>query len=333
MNKNSLPAQSSSCDSGSGPGPGSSGLRPATPLRIFIGCVAALLLGLNVIFCVCFLLLPVAVVKWLAPVRSRLRDGCDRVLNRIGELWVDNNVRWQELTQRTRWDIRGVEALRPDSFNLVTCNHQSWVDILVLQRVLAHRIPLIKFFLKRSLVYVPLMGFAWWALDFPFMTRSSKEELARHPERRGRDLLTTRKACERFSRIPTTVLNFLEGTRFTAAKHAEQGAPYRHLLRPKAAGLALAVQALGDKFSSLLSVTILYPDGVPTFWDFLRDRVPRIIVRADQIPIPAELMNGDYEADAAYRARFQAFVNTHWADKDTRLDELIATFQPPADRA
>lgn len=305
----------------------SSGLRPVTPRRLVVGCIAALLLSLNVIFCVCFLLLPVAILKWLAPLQSRLRDGCDRVLNRIGELWIDNNRRWQELTQNALWDVQGTLELRMDSFYLVTCNHQTWVDILVLQRVLGHRIPLLKFFLKRSLLYVPLMGFAWWALDFPFMMRSSKAELARHPERRGRDLIATRKACERFSRVPTSILNFLEGTRFTSAKHAEQGSPYRHLLRPKAAGLALAVQALGDKFSSLLSATILYPDGVPTFWGFLCDRMPRVLVRVTRIPIPAELIHGDYEADAEYRGRFQSFVNAHWAAKDAQLAELIAKSQ------
>ncbi|MFO0580551.1 MAG: acyltransferase [Polyangia bacterium] len=303
-----------------------SALRPKSTLRTLRGGAAAFLLGLNVIFCVCFLLLPVALVKLLSPSQGRLRDACDRVLNRIGELWIDNNRRWQVLTQNTRWDVAGVENLRPDSFYLVTCNHQSWVDIMVLQRVLAHRIPLLKFFLKRQLIYVPLMGFAWWALDFPFMTRASKETLAKHPERRGRDLLATRKACERFSRVPTSVLNFLEGTRFTAKKHAEQGAPYRHLLRPKAAGLALAVQALGDKFSSLLSVTILYPDGVPTFWDFLCDRVPRIVVRVRAVQIPEPLLHGDYEADAEYRGRFQAFVNDHWAEKDTELAQLAELF-------
>lgn len=302
------------------------GLRPSTPLRLFVGCVAAFPLGLNCLLCVVLLLLPVALVKLLAPAQGRLRDGCDRILNRIGELWIDNNQRWQELTQHMTLDVKVDEDLRPDSFYLVTCNHQSWVDILVLQRVLGRRIPLLKFFLKRSLLYVPFMGFAWWALDFPFMMRASKEELAKDPGRRLRDLEVTRKACARFSRVPTSILNFLEGTRFTAAKHAEQGAPYRHLLRPKAAGLALAVQALGDKFSSLLSVTILYPDGIPTYWEFLCDRVPRIVVRTSRVPIPADLLSGDYEGDAEYRSRFQRFVNDHWADKDALLAELSANY-------
>lgn len=301
----------------------SSRLRPPSLRYTLTGCVAAFALGLNVIFCVC-LLLPFALVKLLSPDGSRLRAGCSRILDAIGELWIDNNGRWQRATQSTEWDVAGTDALQPGGWYLVTCNHQSWVDVLILQRVLNHRIPLLKFFLKQSLIYVPLMGFAWWALDFPFMHRHSKAFLEKHPEQRGRDLATTRRACERFSTVPTSVLNFLEGTRFTAAKHASQQPPYRHLLRPKAAGLALAVQTLGEKFSSLLSVTIVYPDGIPTFWDFLCNRLPRVIARVTSATIPAELLHGDYETDADYRQRFQTWVNAQWAKKDAQIESLKA---------
>lgn len=300
------------------------GLRPPSIGRTLTGCLAALLLSLNVIFCAGVLLLPVAVVKLLLPDGSRLRRRCDRVLNRIGTFWIDNNARWERATQRTSWDVAGADRLAAHGFYLVTCNHQSWVDVLVLQRVLNRRIPLLKFFLKRQLIYVPFMGLAWWALDFPFMQRRSKEFLARHPEQRDHDLRTTKKSCERFSHVPTSVLNFLEGTRFTAAKHASQRSPYRYLLRPKAAGLALAIQCLGDKFSSMLSVSIVYPDGVPTFWEFLCDRVPRVQVRVSTVAIPPDLLHGDYQSDADYRQRFQDWVNAHWAQKDAELAVLHA---------
>ena len=299
-------------------------LRPASLRRTVTGCLAALALGVNVIFCAGFLLLPVALLKLLAPQNSRLRAFCSRVLTRIGNLWIENNARWEQASQDLLWDVAGVEDLTPDGWYLVVCNHQSWVDVLVLQRVLHRRIPLLKFFLKQQLIYVPFMGLAWWALDFPFMQRHSKEFLDRHPEQRGRDLQTTRLACEKFSRQPTSVLNFLEGTRFTPAKHASQESPFRNLLRPKAAGLALAVQCLGDKFSSLLTVTIAYPDGIPTFWQFLCNRLPRVIVRVRAETIPADLAHGDYQSDADYRQRFQSWVNEGWAEKDVLLDELHA---------
>jgi len=306
------------------PAVSTSGLRPPSLGRTLTGCAAALALGLNVIFCVGFLLMPVALLKLLTPAGSRPRTWCDRVLNAIGSFWIENNARWERASQSTRWDVSGVSELVPGGWYLVTCNHQSWVDVLVLQRVLNRRIPLLKFFLKRQLVYVPFMGLAWWALDFPFMQRHSKEYLDRHPEQRHRDLQTTRLSCERFSKVPTSVLNFLEGTRFTAAKHRSQESPFVHLLRPKAAGLALAVQCLGDKFSSLLSVTIVYPDGIPTFWEFLCNRLPRVTVRVTSEQIPADLFGGDYQEDAEYRQRFQAWVNGHWAAKDAQLAALHA---------
>jgi 1-acyl-sn-glycerol-3-phosphate acyltransferase len=138
------------------------------------------------------------------------------------------------------WDVQGIAGLDPRGWYLVNCNHQSWADILVLQHLLTHRIPLLKFFLKQQLLWVPVMGLAWWALDFPFMRRHSEEVLKAHPELRGKDQEATRLACEKFSLIPTSVMNFCEGTRFTPTKHQRQQSPYRHLLRPKAGGIALA---------------------------------------------------------------------------------------------
>src|SRR4029079_1630637 len=130
---------------------------------------------------------------------------------------------------------------------------------LVLQHVLNRRIPLLKFFLKQQLIYVPVIGLAWWALDFPFISRHSAAYLSAHPEKRFEDLEATRRACDKFARTPTSVMNFTEGTRFTRAKHRAQRSPYRHLLKPRAGAMALSLSVLGDKFDALLDVTIVYP--------------------------------------------------------------------------
>ena len=168
------------------------------------------------------------------------------------------------LTQPTRWDVEGAEGLDRGGWYLVNCNHQSWVDIFVLQHVLRGRIPLLKFFLKQQLIYVPVIGLAWWALDFPFMRRHGKEALRRKPELRAQDHEATLRACRKFLLVPTSVMNFAEGTRFTPDKHDAQGSPYRHLLKPKAGALALTLNAMGERFRSLVDATIVYPDGVPT---------------------------------------------------------------------
>jgi len=253
----------------------------------------------------------------------RLRTAIDRVLNGIGTRWVAGNSAWMKLTQRTRWDVAGLGDLPYRGWYMVNCNHQSWVDILVLQHLLNRRIPLLKFFLKRQLIYVPVIGLAWWALDFPFMRRHTDAQLKRHPEKRFDDIEATRRACEKFALVPTSVMNFAEGTRFTHAKHRAQHSPYRHLLRPKAGALALALGALGGRFDSLLDVTIVYPEGAPTFWQFLCGNVHHVVVRARQVPIPAELRGGDYARDPKYRKAFQHWLQALWQEKDATIAGLL----------
>jgi 1-acyl-sn-glycerol-3-phosphate acyltransferase len=288
---------------------------------VLVGVVATLLMVLNALFWVPILLL-VSIVKLIIPLK-KVRLLIDPVLLRIAEAWISGNSAWMALTQRTVWDVQGVEGLNPRSWYLVNCNHQSWVDILVLQHLLNRRIPLLKFFLKQQLIWVPVMGLAWWALEFPFMRRHSEEFLKKHPEMRGKDQETTRKACEKYALIPTSVMNFLEGTRFTAAKHQRQNSPYKHLLKPKAGGIALALNAMGDKFQAILDVTIVYPDGAPDFWQFLTGKVRRITVRVRSLPVPRELAQGDYAGDPAVREAYQQWVHQMWLDKDGRIESLL----------
>ena len=294
---------------------------------VLVGFVATLLMVLNALFWVPILLL-VSVVKLIIPLK-KVRLLIDPVLLRIAEAWISGNSAWMALTQRTVWDVQGIEGLNPRSWYLVNCNHQSWVDILVLQHLLNRRIPLLKFFLKHQLIWVPVMGLAWWALEFPFMRRHSEEFLKKHPEMRGKDQETTRKACEKYALIPTSVMNFLEGTRFTAAKHQRQNSPYKHLLKPKAGGIALALNAMGDKFQAILDVTIVYPDGAPDFWQFLMGKVRRITVRVRSLPIPRELAQGDYAGDPAVREAYQQWVQQMWLDKDARIESILQNKTTP----
>ena len=287
------------------------------------GVIAGLLLVINTLFW-CTLLLLLSLVKLLLPFAA-VRRGIDPLLNAIATAWIACNSGWMRLTQRTTWDVQGVEGLAYRGWYLVNANHQSWVDIFVLQHTMNRRIPLLKFFLKQQLIYVPVIGLGWWALDFPFMKRHSKADLRKNPALRGQDRETTRRACEKFALVPTSVMNFAEGTRFTAAKHQGQSSPYRHLLKPKAGALALALDAMGEKFQSLIDVTIVYPDGVPSFWDFLCGRTTRVMLRAREVPIPAELGRGDYEADSTFRGSFHRWLADIWAFKDAQIDELLAS--------
>jgi 1-acyl-sn-glycerol-3-phosphate acyltransferase len=280
------------------------------------GALSVLALALNTLI-ITASLVPPALLKLLVPATAS-RRAADRALAALASAWVAINNAWiVAVRPGARWDVQGVAALHPHGWYLVTSNHQSWVDILVLQRIFHGHVPFLKFFLKRELIWVPVIGLAWWALDFPFMSRGSSRGS------RGQDLEATRRACEKFKRIPTSVMNFLEGTRFTPAKHAEQKSPYRHLLKPKVGGLGIALATMGEQFEALLDVTIVYPHGAPRFWALMCGRLDALIVRVQQRDIPPELLDTTAGAERAQHRRLSRWVEQQWLEKDRLIEELL----------
>ncbi len=279
------------------------------------GVLASLLLAINTLV-VATLLVPPALAKLLLRFPA-VRRRCDRVMNALASGWVAVNNAWIAANNPEPWDVRGLEDLDPRSWYLVSSNHRSWVDILVLQRIFHGRIPFLKFFLKQELIWVPVIGLAWWALDFPFMQRG------RGRGAQANDLETTREACRRFKLIPTTVINFVEGSRYTVAKHAAQGSPYRHLLKPKIGGLGTALAAMGEQFEALLDVTIVYPRHTPSFWNLLSGQLGPVRVRVQRREIPAGVLGGDPTTDKAYRQRVADWIEQQWREKDQLIEELM----------
>lgn len=235
--------------------------------------------------------------------------------------WVGGNNLNQSLLIPTKFQTNALPELRYKDWYLVIANHQSWVDILVLQRVLHRRIPFLNFFLKKELIYVPILGLAWWALDFPFMARSSKSQIKKNPKLKGKDLETTRKACEKFKTMPVSIVNFVEGTRFTDSKHKRQTSPFQHLLKPKAGGVAFVMQAMGEQINKIVDVTIHYPAGRPTFMDFVSGKVPQVTIQVEVMDVN-EQWCGDYSGDNEFRVRFQAELNRVWQVKDETMLQL-----------
>lgn len=250
-----------------------------------------------------------------------------KVFDKLGSwaaiLFTFNNLWFMWLTTRIRYDVRGGENLSHKEWYLLMSNHQSWADILLLERVFAFRIPMLKFFLKKELIWVPLIGSSCWALNFPFMKRYSSEFVAKNPQLKGQDLITTRKACERFKHIPATMLNFIEGTRFTAEKHQKQQSDYQHLLRPKAGGVAFILDAMGETLTSILDVTVVYPQSEHLAWDYFCGRLNHIIVDIEILPIQNNLI-GDYQNDSVFKEQFQTWLNQRWRQKDEKIIALKA---------
>jgi 1-acyl-sn-glycerol-3-phosphate acyltransferase len=299
--------------------PGFNGIVSMRWLRIG---TATLLLSLNTLVHGIPLIL-LALIKVVLPVVS-LRQALTLVLTSIAESWIGFNNWMIDRLSGARITIRGEIPDSVDGQFLVLANHQSWVDIPVLQRVLTKRIPLLRFFLKSQLIWVPVLGLAWWALDFPFMKRHSREAVARRPELAGRDIETTRKACRKFRHLPVAVMNFVEGTRFNAEKHARQGSTYEHLLNPKGGGIAFVLDAMQGAIDTVVDVTVVYPGGPTHLGALMAGEIRDIVVEIHSFPVPAELRGGSYQDDPAFRKRFQTWLNEFWRQKDERIAKIMA---------
>lgn len=248
---------------------------------------------------------------------------------KITNSWLTvNNWLIDHVLPNTQWDISIDKDLdlNMQGRYLMTCNHQSWVDTTVNQYFGLTRMPLTRFFTKWELIFIPFVGQAFKILGFPMMKRHSKEQIAKNPELKYRDMEEARKSCEQLLSQPFTLLNYLEGTRFTPEKHQQQASPYKHLLKPKAGGLALALNILGNQVDALVDMTIVYPNGAPGYGEFWLGEVPRIAVDLRKIEIPAWVHGGNYEDDAEFREKFQDWVDELWSEKDRLIEQLKAKY-------
>lgn len=257
----------------------------------------------------------------LMPILS-LKVACTKIVDKLVSSWCQFNSAYINLTQNINWQISGLENIVLNDWYLLIANHQSWLDIVVLQYLFTKKIPMFKFFIKDQLKWVPLLGFSWWAMGCPFMKRYSKEYLVKYPHKKGKDMEVTRKAITLLQHSPATIMNFIEGTRFTASKKAMQQSPYQHLLKPKAGGLSFVISAMGKKIDSLLDVTIVYANEEHSLWDFLCHKVEGIKVHIRQIPIPPAFSNEKLFNDLQTQNEFRQWLNQQWDEKDALINRL-----------
>lgn len=263
--------------------------------------------------------LPGALVKLVVP-HARFRRACTRYMLVFCRLWL-RCVEWT--TDHISRQRIVIENTVPPDLNgryLLIGNHQSWADILILVRAVRGTLPFPRWFMKRQLIWVPIIGFATWALDFPFMKRHSREQVAQKPELATQDLETTRQACAIYRYQSATIVNYAEGTRSTAAKRAAQGSPFYTMLRPKAGGTAFMLEAMGDVLDGTVELMIAYRGtGKPSFWQYLCGQLPEVRVRLRPLAIPASLRRGDYRNDPEYAQRFRDWLNAVWAERDAEI--------------
>lgn len=293
-------------------------------LTNFLTVVRLILSGLFIILNILIFTLPLfltAFLKFLIPLKG-WRTLASRLIVGISNSWIRGNNLIIQLFTTIEWDLPNVDGLSLDKTYLLTSNHQSWVDIVILQKIFLNKIPFLRFFLKQQLIWVPIMGMAWWALDFPFMKRHSKTYLQKHPEKANQDLEATKKFCEKFKSTPITVMSFIEGTRFTKKKQSKQESQYNHLLKPRAGGMAYVFQAMGESIDKIIDVTIYYPNGIPSMVDLMCNRIPKIVVKLTVLEVP-EAAFGQYFSNPNHTEKFQSWVNSLWNEKDKTLAQLV----------
>lgn len=273
---------------------------------------------------------------------SRLGHQADQSIIDIANHWIGiNNQLTDILLPNKDWRIDLPHDLAANKKYLLICNHQSWIDTSIIQYISENKLPLTRFFAKHELLYIPIVGQAFYLLDFPMMKRHSKEQIAKNPSLANRDLDEAWRACQLLTDKPFVLLNYLEGTRFTPKKHQKQQSPYRHLLKPKAGGLALAISSLGDKIDGILDMTIVYPDGMPNYPNLWLGNINRLGVRIEKAVMDddlfCQLKDGCYHKKAdndhqqkAYQAikdEFHHWLDKRWQHKDKVIDEILADFQ------
>ncbi len=274
---------------------------------------------------VCFILLSTIMVCaplfTLALMRLPLSGAPRRALTRQMDFAIDAWV------SGNRWLIRALglidlqidwpaEPLSRRNWYVVVCNHQSWADILLLQEAFRSAIPPLKFFTKRELLWLPLVGLGMYVLGFPYVRRIGKAQLATNPALKHADRDSALAACAVFRNHPTAVLIFLEGTRFTDAKRNARGSRFQHLLNPRTGGLGYVLKGLKDEVEQLVDVTIAYPGGPPSFWEFLTGRCPRARMRVQAIDLDPAIHS---EEPKTQRHAMHVLVEGLWQAKDEYL--------------
>jgi len=289
-------------------------------LRSTRAAISLTLMWINTMV-LCLPIYVVAILRVLSP--NSMKPLWTRLAMASAETWISINNLILDSLQRLNIEVVGEPTLEPKTWYLVIANHQSWTDIVILQRVFNRKIPMLKFFIKQQLIYAPIIGIAWWVLDFPIMKRYSAMTLKKKPHLRGKDIETTKASCERFKLTPVSVLNFLEGTRFNTDKRTSQGSPYRHLLKPKSGGATMVLESLGDQLHSVLDVTLVYHDKTPSFIEFLMGHSSKITVQIEEIPMDEVKHRSATQGEGFNNRQTLSFLQERWQKKDAVINDLL----------
>jgi len=244
-----------------------------------------------------------------------------KISNIIGDLTVYGLKLIMLLMHGNNISVINNQEFDKNEWYMAMSNHQSWADIFILLVAANYKLPLLKFFMKRELWWIPFVFLANKTLNMPFVNRHSKKEIEQNPSLRNQDYKNTLKSCKRFLRTPSTIFSYAEGTRFTDEKHDQQGSPYNNLLSPKIGGMATALSAMPN-INTLVDYTVVYKSKKRDAWSFAKGDMKHVKVLVTKYKIPDNLKNRNYANDKDYRDEFKNWIETIWAEKDKKIEEL-----------
>lgn len=264
----------------------------------------------------------IAIPKFLLPITT-IRNRLNLMLDWCVSHYGITAVFWIQLFNKPVWEYKSEGEPNKNSWYLLISNHISYLDIILILNWYHQHIPAPKFFIKKELFWMPLIGQAAWALDMPFMQRYSRDQIKKNPNLQKKDIETTRKYCEKYRNTPTTVINFVEGTRFTVEKQQRKGGEFNHLLPPKAGGIAFTLASMGELFDNIVDVTLQYPDNQGhVMMDMLKGKLKRVVMHVRLIPLDKDMI-GDYFGDPEFKRQFQKNLNEFWLEKDHAIVSLL----------
>ena len=262
----------------------------------------------------------VNIPRAIFPLKS-LKIKLSKISNTIGEYTVYGLKIIMKIMHRDSMQIFDDNEFNKNQWYMAVSNHQSWADIFILLVAAHNRIPLLKFFMKKELAWIPFIFLANKTLNMPFVNRHSKKQLEKNPNLRFKDYENTLMACKRFQRSPSTIFSYAEGTRNNSKKHKAQNSPYKNLLIPRVGGIATALSAMPN-IDVLVDYSVVYKSDKRGAWAFLKGDMRDVKVSVKKYTIPENLKNKNYSNDEEYRNNFKIWIETIWEEKDKEIERL-----------
>ena len=266
-------------------------------------------------------LLLLAVIKLIVPLQP-IKQAVYRLMIGFYFVAVKIDLVLFQWILNIRFEVDSLDDLQADKNYLIVSNHRSWADILVYQTILIDQTPIIKFIVKKELIFLPLVGLICWAYEYPLVHRNSIKD----GSTRNNNLKTDQKILKDklldIGRNPTAIINFAEGSRYSQERGDRYSSPHANLLKSRTGGLFFILKTFGQQFDYLLDFTILYDCTEPIFFKFLSGKCRRVKVRVNKFPMSDLLQSLSDSSNTLSFEKVDEWLKILWSGKDKIIDRM-----------